>query len=306
MQIKCLTFLLATVAIGGSAYAQAPDAVVALVKGGAVVRDAETGKMSPLKKGDKLFAGQRVICAGNCKELIVSWCKVPVPIPLGPKGKTIYSINCSAMEGVRAGGPKGEVVALISPKETELVRSEIFAVRWKPSQTTLKLSLRVYLGETIWGPEQVEGGVGSFTSTSLVAALKKAQKARDLHLQLILDEGDGLPRKVKFDLISEANERIVKDRLLVFAEEADGVLKALGRAMVFGEYELYGEAVEELDRALASSQGIGADERNLIELKKIAIMANYKAYNDERVRQLCWSSGLPASSLPAACSNVSR
>jgi hypothetical protein len=306
MQIKWLTLLLVAIVVGGSAYAQAPDAVVMSVKGGAVVRDAETGKTRPLNKGDKLFAGQRVICAGNCKELIVSWCKVGVPIPLGSQGKTVYSINCGALEGVRAGGPKGEVVALISPKESELVRSETFNIRWKPAQTRLKLTLRVYLGETIWGPEQVEGGAGSFISPSLVAALQKAQKASALHLQLILDEGNGQPRKVKFDLISEANERIVRDRLLVFAEETDGVLKALGRAMVLGEYELYGEAVEELDRALAISQSPGADKRNLIELKKVAIMANYKAYNDERVRQLCRSSGLSASRLPTACSNVSR
>jgi hypothetical protein len=214
-----------------------------------VVREAKKAETKPLKKGDNLFAGQRVICAGDCKELTISYCNVKVPVPKGPKGKLILSINCDTLEGVRAGGPKGEGVTIISPKDSELVQPQAFAVSWRPSTSQMKLSLRVHLGERIWGPEEVDGSMGSFTSDSLVIALKKAQKAGDLHLVLTLDDGRGSVQRVKFDLISASEQQSLNARLKVFADESDGVLRALGRGLVFSEFELYGEAIEEFDKA---------------------------------------------------------
>ena len=309
MRIKGLACLLLLIASGSSASAQAPDAVVVSVKGKAVAREAKKTETRPLKKGDNLFAGQRVICGGGCKELTISYCKVNVPIavPTGPNGKLIYSINCGALDGVRAGGPKGEVVSITSPKESEVIRPETFVLRWKPSKSTFMLSVRIYLGETIWGPVKVDGSIGVFTpDDSLMAALKKARKAGEEHFQLILDDGSETTRKVKFDLLTESNQQLLDEKLEAFADETNGVLKALGRAIAFVEYELYGEAVEEIEQALATSQASRAGKQNLSELRRLAIMANYKAYNEERVRQLCGSPDLSASRLPSICSNLPR
>ncbi|MGB7922030.1 MAG: hypothetical protein WCF57_02165 [Pyrinomonadaceae bacterium] len=270
-----------------------------------MVREVKKAEAKPLKRGDSLFAGQRVSCATGCKELIISYCNVKVPVPRGPKGSLIVSINCGVLEGVRAGRPKGEGNSIISPKESELIQPETFVVRWKPSKSTIKLALKVYLGEKIWGPENIDGSKGLFKSDPLITALKIAQKAGDLHLVLILDDGNETMQRVKFDLISEADQQNVIKRLKAFSDETDRVLKALGRGMVFSEYELFSEAIEEFEKALAISQALKADKQNLIELRKLEIMANYKSYNDERVKQLCASSNLPVSSLPDVCSQSS-
>jgi len=309
MRINCLAFFLLVIAGGSSAYAQAPDAVVVSVKGNALVREAKKTETRPLKKGDKLFAGQRVVCTDGCKELTISYCKVNVPIavPTRPNGKLIYSINCGALDGVRAGGPKGGLVSITSPKESELIRPETLALRWKPSKSTFILSLRIYLGKTIWGPVKVDGSTGALTpDDSLMAALKKAQKDGEEHFQLILDDGSGTTQRVNFALLSESNRQIVDGKLEAFSDETNRVLKALGRALVFIEYELYGEAVEELEQALATSQASGAERQNLNELRRLTIMANYKAYNEERVRQLCGSPDKSASRLPDICSNLPK
>src|SRR5205085_8681900 len=143
--------------------------------------------------------GQRVICADGCKELIISYCKVKVPVLKGPKGRLIVSINCEVLEGVRAGGRKGEGVSIIFPKESALVQPESFYVRWKPQESTIRLTLKVYLGEKIWGPETIAGSRGAFASVSLKTVLKEAQKAGDLHLVLTFDDNQEPMQRVKFD-----------------------------------------------------------------------------------------------------------
>lgn len=300
MRIRFLMFLLVTLSGWSDAHAQVPDAKVVSMTGTAVVREAGKSGTKPLKKGDPLFAGQRVICTGACKELIISYCEMNVPVPKDPKGKLIVSINCNALEGVRAGGPKGEAVTIISPKESELVRPDTLSVKWNPSTSPIKLALKVYLGEQIWGPQTVDGSKGSFTSESFKAALRNAQKADDLHLVLILDAGNEPLQRVKFDIISVVDQLSLDKKLSALAGESNPVLRALGRAMSFSEYELYTEATEELEKALAVSR-TPMDRQNLVELRKLAIMAHYKAYNDARVRELCEAAKSSGSDLPEIC-----
>lgn len=301
MRINSLIFLMTILASGSWVYAQTADAVVVSVRGRAVVRKMKGTETKLLKKGDRLFAGQRVSCADGCKELVISYCNVKIPVPRSAKGKLIVSISCNAQDGERAGRPKGEGVSIISPTGSELIQPEAFVFRWKPSESPLKLTLKVHLGEKLWGPEIVDGSKGSFTSDDLIAALKHAQKVGNLHLVIVLDDGSEPSPVVKFNLVSEADQQNMIEKLKVFADETNEVLKALGRGMVFSAYELHSEAVVEFEKALAISQALQSGTKNLMVLRRIAIRANYKAYNDERVRQLCSSSKFPVSRLTAVC-----
>jgi hypothetical protein len=304
MRMRFVAALLVTVCSVSLAEAQGPDAIVERATGNALVKDEKGNGLSRLRKGDKLIAGQWISCASGCKELVISYCNINIPVASTPRWKRIRSINCGSLEGERGGASKGEGVSIIAPKESELVVPGTFLVRWKPHKTPIKLALRINLGEKIWGPIQVDGNKHSFTSDSLKAALRKAQKAGDLHLALLLDDGSEQVQRVKFDLISAADQQKMKRELKMFEGEPDPILKSLGRGMVFSEYGLYAKAVSELNKALVASQNGKADKKNSFELRNLIIMANYKAYNDKRVKQLCESSRSSASGLPDVCSKV--
>jgi tetratricopeptide (TPR) repeat protein len=288
------------------AHAQAPDAVVVSVSGKAYASAGPTTKPILLKKGDGLYAGQWIRCAAGCKDLTISYCNMNFHIPNSPKWERIYSIHCASVSDVRGGSPKGEGVLIISPKESETIRPKAFSLRWKPYKypKKIKLELRVSLGEKLWSAENINGSKGLFESPSLRAVLKKAQKEDYLRLVLMLEDGNELPQIVKFHLISVEAQQELNEKLKVFNSETNPILKAMGRGSLFGEYELYTEAAEEFEKALAISRRLSVDNNSYITLIKLAIMANYKAYNDERVKQLCKSSKVPISSLPYPCARV--
>src|SRR5215216_3602299 len=131
MRMRFIIALLVIVRSMDVAYAQAPDAIVEKASGKVWVKDGHNKESRPLRKGDKLLAGQWVSCAGGCKELVISYCNVNVPVLSNPRWKQIRSINCGPLDGERGGAPKGEGVSIISPKESELVEPESFFVRWK-------------------------------------------------------------------------------------------------------------------------------------------------------------------------------
>ena len=70
---------------------------------------------------------------------------------------------------------------------------------------------------------------------------------------------------------------------------------------LFQSYEEAQAAAEEIETALATSRRLKANKRNLDGLTIFAIQLNDNAYNDERVKQLCEWSNLPASRLPEVC-----
>src|SRR5213080_4836556 len=104
--------LLMFLALSGAnlCFAQSQDAFVESVKGTAWLRNAGDSRATRLKTQTGLFSGQRVICAGGCKELTISYCNrtIKVGVPQNSKGKLIVAINCNSVKGVRGGGSKGE------------------------------------------------------------------------------------------------------------------------------------------------------------------------------------------------------
>ncbi|MGB7922032.1 MAG: hypothetical protein WCF57_02175 [Pyrinomonadaceae bacterium] len=281
-----------------------PDAVVVSVKGTAFAKKTKGGASIPLKKGDKLFAGDQVKCERGCRELKISYCHVTRPVTNSPKWKTILAINCGVLDGERGGGDKGEGITIISPRESATIRPETFSLKWEPNKSPSKinLSLRIYLGEEIWVKRDVDGSLGSFESNCLKLELKEAQKAGHLSLIIVSKEGaDKEPQRVKFKLISLEDQQSLNSKLEVFGHEPDKVLKTIGRGLAFSEYELYAEAVQEFEKALKILQSQNVNEETLTGIRRLTIMANYRVYNDERVKQLC-ASLKKSDSAPIACS----
>lgn len=307
MKLKILAVLLIAAANVMSTYAQnAPDATVVSVKGRAFVRDGKDGAQRSLKPGDKLYSEQQVRCDRGCVELKISYCNVTRPIVKKPKWTTILSINCSAAKYPRGGAPKGAGVTLISPRESEVIRPEAFSVRWEQTEQPLKLniSLKINLGEEIWSRKGVVSSTGFFQSDDVVEKLKEAQKADELSLLLILGEGEGKePERIKFRLISLEDQQELTKRLEGFQDEPDEVLKSVGRGLTFSEFALYTEGAMELEKSLDVMRSQRADINSLDALTRLAIMTNYQAYNDERVKQLCAALRRPGS-VPVECSQV--
>ena len=293
----------------GSASAQRPDAVVESAKGTAFARHNETGETRTIRTGDGLFQGEWAVCADGCEELIISICNYQSHVPKGERGKLIFSPSCYGKKGVIKGRKKGESVPVISPGESWLVRPDALVVRWKPLPSPIKLSVKVDLGKTIWGPVSVDGRTGSLAADaldSLKAILGESQRAEKFHMVLKLEDGKGQTHRVSFSLIPEAAQLSVTEKLKAFDDESDRALKAFLRATVLGEHELYGEAVEEAEKALAISQTLKGNKHNIIELTRFAILINHDAYNDERVRQLCESPHLPAPRRLGVCTEDRR
>jgi hypothetical protein len=290
-----------------SLYAQnTPDATVVSLKGKAFVRVGKDGAPRSLKKGDKLFSGQQVKCEKGCVELQISYCNVTRPIVNRSKWTTILSINCGAAKRPRGGAPKGSGVTFISPRESEVIRPEAFSLRWEQTGQASKINivLKINLGEEIWSRKDVVSSTGFFESDDIEEKLKEAQKAGELSLLLVVDEGKGKePERIKFRLISFEDQQELSKRLVRFEDEPEEVLRHLGRGLTFSTFALYTEGALELERALDLLRNQHADLNSLNALTRLAIMTNYQAYNDERVKQLCAALKRPGS-LPLECSQI--
>lgn len=286
------------------AKAQSPVATVRLADGQAWVRKEKDAKPSLLRNGEGLYAGQWVSCAKGCRGLIISQCRLNVPVTSVPTWRRIIAINCFPTSGTRGGREKGEGVSIISPKDSERLRPNAFSLRWKPfpAATKLELSLRIYLGEKIWSQKAIDGSKGSYESPSLKTALRKAQETNHLVLLLTLDDGKTQMQSVKFYLVSIEDQSKLESQLGGLKNETSGILRAAGRGAVFGDYQLYAEANKEFEKALAIAEKQKVETGTLAELTALTIQASYMAYNDDRVKELCKSPRLPVSTLPEACS----
>lgn len=266
-----------------------PDAIVVGVKGKAFVRDTKNGEPRRLKKGDKLFAGQQVRCEKGCQELGISYCNITRSVSRSSKWSTILSINCEAIKVPRGGAPKGSTM-IISPREGEVIRPDAFALRWRPTAEPVATTivLRNHLGDEIWSKKHVPGNLGSLNSDGLKQILKDAQKEDDLNLSILLEQPqNGVSERVAFKLLSREDDLKLVNELAPTQDETDEVFRHLSRGLKFIAYQLHSEAVPEVESALAILKREGADADSLEELVKLAIRANYKAYNSERVAQLC-------------------
>jgi hypothetical protein len=304
MKILCSIFLIAIVCYGNLSYAQInnADAVVALANGRALIRNGKNAAPRRLKKGEPLYSGQQVNCTNRCK-LQINYCNVPIPISTAPnQWVTILAINCGPLDGARGGAERTEKTIIISPQESEVIHPDFFSLRWKPFKSGVKinLSLKIYLGEEIWRAEKKAGNNGSFASESLNEALAKAQKENKLHLVIGLTTESQAKQQVKFNLISAEDQQNLARKLEIWKVQPSEILKFIGLGTVYSEYELYSKSAQEFENALDVAQKQKADLVFLNQLRKLVVMANYKAYNDLRVKKLCLF--LRKTDLPCACS----
>lgn len=284
--------------------AQSPVAIVHSLDGKAWVKNAKDASPSLLKNNQELYAGQWISCSKGCRELIISQCKLNLPVAHVPTWKQILAVNCFSNYGTRGGRSKGEGPSIISPKESERLRYQRLSLRWLPfpPTTQLKISLKISLGEMIWGSEIIDGSKGSYRSSSLTAALKKVQ-AQNNQVALVfnLDDGKNPIQRVKFYIISSDDEKELNSGLTSLNSESNLILRAAGRGALFSEYELYTDAAREFERGLLLAEQQRADRQTLVELISLSIQANYLAYNDDRVKELCESSELSGLQLPRSC-----
>jgi hypothetical protein len=282
------------------AYAESPDATVVKVSGRALVRQRPDMPPQRLHEGDRLFAGQEISCAQGCNELVISVCNLRVPVY---RSKRILSIGCGVPEGTRSGPNRAAIGAVAYPMAAQVVQPERFYVQWKPHATSIRLTLRKYLGKVYWGPQSVDGNRGVYESNSLKALLKRVQKEDSIHLELIFEDGRGAPEDIRFDLISIDDQVRLNKQLEALESESNRVLKAIGRGTAFSNYEMYVEGAKEFEKALAMPEPRTLASTNLAVLTRLAILADYKAYRDQRVKELCKSSKVATASVPCACLN---
>lgn len=305
MKFRNLLLLLTILLLQISVYGQAPDAIVMVVKGKAYVRDTKNGEPKLLKKDDKLFAGQQVRCEKECRELSISYCRITRPVARSSKWTTILSINCEVVKTPRGGAPKGSGLVIISPRDAEVIRPDAFTLKWKPAKDTVATTivLENYLGEEIWSKQHVPGNLGSLNSDGLMQILKDAQKTGELDFTVRLDQpATRTSEKVTFKLLSREDDLKLSDELAAMQDETDEVFRHLSRGLKFIEYQLNSEAVQELESALTLLKKEDSDIDSVDNLMQLLINANYKAYNGERVAQLCaafkHSDSLPACAQP--------
>lgn len=298
MKLRILLALLTGVFSTALTAAQtAPVQTVISIKGKALVKMAKAAdaEAKPLREGDKLSIGQAVKCEKGCQEVRISVCRYYTKLILNsPDWVNIRGINCKAsFSGVRAGAPKGEGTAIVSPRESEVIRPEAFSLRWASDQPLTKISLllKVNLGEELWKQKDIDLSKGIFDSGPLVIKLKEAQRAGRLSFVIILDEGNSAKlASVRFNLISLDDQQKLNRDLEEVENETDAVLRGIARGQAFMDYDLFTESVQEFEQALASLQRQGASKKTLAWVTRLTIIANHFAYNDERAQRLCASS----------------
>lgn len=312
MKVNPPAFLLLIIVNVTLAAAQtAPVPTVVSVKGKASIKQSKTQDdkaAEPIKAGDVLPFGHWVICGQECKEVRISYCHFHTKtIPGGSQPIRIVHMGCNVTSrGTVGGGPKGYGRALITfPRNEEVVRPETFSVRWNTSNPLVitGISINFLLVKEIWKEGGLDWKSGFYESESLREKLKGEQQAGRLNFILIPKrDGGNEPDPIIFSLISAEDEHDLNLKLTDLEDESDAILRTIGRGVVFHEFKLYDDAVQELEKALTMLQSHQANKKELEWAKRLAITANESVDNAARVRQLCMSLKTSASmSKPTAC-----
>lgn len=311
MKINAPAYLLLIIVKVTLAAAQtAPVPTVISLKGRASIKQSKTQDdkdAKPIKEGDVLPFGHWVICGKHCKELQISYCHFQKKIIRGgPQPIRIVHVGCNVTSrGTVAGGPKGTRPIITYPRNDEVVRPEAFSVRWNTSKssTLTGISINILLVREIWNERHINWKAGRYQSETLREKLKREQQAGRLSYILIPKVSSGKePEPIVFSLISAQDGDRLHLKLKDFEDESDAILRTIGRGLVFHEFKLYDDAVQELEKALTMLQSGKANKMALEWVKRLAITANESVDNDARVTKLCSSLKTVASMpVPAAC-----
>lgn len=241
-----------------------------------------------------LSAGDRVQCNGaGTMEVLVSsgtrkisasdgWFAIPPlpPDPAYPKADAV--IAQSLMSYGRAGATRGPSAdsRILWPTANSAVLPDRFTIRWAPAPQKIELAVMSEAKDvTVWGPTQVEGGIGSFKSgalSSALAAYKLKTGSPSLILTLTIANSSDW-EEVHFSLLTARQDQDLNAQLDFWEKHTDGLALRLGRGYSYSRFNLFADAAEEYESALSSAP----ESRSLLE---DAIQADRLAGRPSRVK----------------------
>jgi hypothetical protein len=214
--------------------------------------------------GRRLFPGEAVRCVrggtlrlqlgGKVKEIIgpSSWFTIP-----SSGSSESDAVQRALDEYGRLGGrERGDrrPPLLFSPSDQSVALPKDFVIRWIPPKEKCAASLRIEEtgGKAVWEQQNVDGAKGSLDSSSAKEALARYRGEAGLgplFLKFADDCGD--KDDLTFTLLSDEDERSLKQQLGQWDKEPGSLMPHLGRAWVFVHYGMFPEAAEEYEGALA-------------------------------------------------------
>jgi hypothetical protein len=205
------------------------------------------------------------------------------PIPHVPAGGT--DMRRQALEEYgRLGGRDRGPASVYSPSSHSKVRPATFEIRWIPKAELQTFTLIIReaspSGREILRQDIADGASGHLISDVARHTLVRYRTERGhgplllilLHSRLEID-------RVSFFLLSAQNEQSLKQELIFWDKEPEGLWRHLGRARAFILHEMFTEAAEEYEAALAQAP-------KSIDLLKRTIQAHKRTGNFVREEAL--------------------
>ncbi|HEY0376306.1 MAG TPA: tetratricopeptide repeat protein [Pyrinomonadaceae bacterium] len=272
---------------------QSAAAVVNSLRGAATLQRGEkTERLVEAKaRGRRLRAGDKLQVSPGGR-LVILFCgsrEVKEISQKPPNWYTVPNVPSDAQDALFAeyfgripGRQRATSGAIFSPPDEGVAWPEGFTVRWSPSWTAapLTLTLLAEMGEeTLWEQTAIDGASGRFTSHELRSALRRVREEDpESRLKLLLSTKGGPSTSVAFRLLSaESGAGLARE--LREADQAEGFLRSLMRAAAFTQRQLYLDAAQEYEDALASSP-------ESVELTLATIVAQCRAGDTARAGAL--------------------
>lgn len=262
-----------------------------------VLEESKTSLFRPVHDGDRIrcrpasapgsaapFVEIALLWGGTLR-LTNTTAPATITAPAPPAG-TPPRIADALRDHLRAGRPRGEFPELIlEPTDGSRLRVRDFrGILWQSDRTPSRLT--VVLADSndrvLWRRRDVEGKSEACLDPALREALATAARksATEFVAELRDDTGQTLER-ARFSLLPAEDEAELEEALAWWDARSEGVVRRLGRTMVFSQHALHAAAADELDRALAEPGSAGSHG-----LLLAAITANERAGRPERVREL--------------------
>ena len=180
------------------------------------------------------------------------------------------------------GGDRAEPEPVYSPSKNSLVMPDTFFMAWNPHAVTRDLTviIRDSAGRVVWKKESINGATGFLASGEAQQNLKKYRAKfgqGPLSLTMVKSYGDKIT--VDFSLLSVQGEQSLKQDLDFWGLGAGRLIRHMGRASLFADYEMYPQAAEEYEAALKLAP-------ESLDLLKRTIQAHCDTGNFARIEQL--------------------
>lgn len=247
---------------------QPPAAAIIEKISGAVILDHNGKQITLNPKTDiarRLFAGDRLYCKKGAK-LTLRTGKKPTELDGNSNWFTISAPRSSRSETAiqtalaaygRVGGRNrrthGKSI-LFSPADDSVVVPELFTVRWVPTRKNCVAAIEMQGpdGEILWEAKNLDGASGKQDAEAARQALRTYRKGNQTgSVRLKLTDSCGTASHSDFTVLSAEDENSLHEELRVWDSEHETLIKHLGRASVFSQYQMYSHVADEYEQALA-------------------------------------------------------